>query len=105
MYHSLNSFNISEQEVYDQLLTLNVNKPPGPDGISPKILKNIASSISKPLTKLFNISLSSGKLPKMWKISHITPIYKNKGSAQDVNNYRPISVTSALCKILEKNYI
>ena len=35
MHHPLNSFNISEQEVHDQLLTLNVNKPPGPGGISP----------------------------------------------------------------------
>lgn len=43
-----------------------------------------------------------GKLPSMWKISHITPVYKNKGCAQEVNNYRPISITSILCKILEK---
>lgn len=34
----------------------------------------------------------------------MTPIFKNKGSAHDVNNYRPISITSIVCKILEKKY-
>ena len=98
----LENFVISDQEVLDQLLILNTNKPPGPDGISPLILKNIASSLYKPLTKLFNMSLSIGKLPLIWKSANISPIYKNKGSAQEINNYRPISVTSILCKVLER---
>ena len=57
------------------------------------------------MTKLFNTSLSSGTLPKIWKIAHVTPVYKNKGNAEDVNNYRPISVTSVVCKLLEKNIV
>jgi hypothetical protein len=102
IHHPLDNFDISEQEVLGQLLTLNLNKPPGPDGISPKILKNIASWLYKSLLKLFDISLSSGKLPQLWKLAHITPVYESNGSAQDVNNYRPISITSVLCKILRK---
>ncbi|CAG2219960.1 unnamed protein product [Mytilus edulis] len=54
----LNKFVITEKEILDQLKILNVNKPAGPDGISPRILKEVASFISKPLTKLFNMSLS-----------------------------------------------
>ena len=45
----------------------------------------------------FNIS----QLPSIWKISRTTPVYKNKGSEQEVSNYRPISITSVICKILE----
>ncbi|CAG2220486.1 unnamed protein product [Mytilus edulis] len=54
----LNKFVITEKEILDQLKILNVNKPAGPDSISPRILKEVASFISKPLTKLFNMSLS-----------------------------------------------
>jgi hypothetical protein len=50
--YQLNEFIITEQEVSDQLNILNINKPGGPDGISLRLLKNIAYSISKPLTWL-----------------------------------------------------
>jgi hypothetical protein len=43
----LNEFIITEQEILDQLKFLNVNKPVGPDGVSPRLLKYIAYSISK----------------------------------------------------------
>ena len=98
----MGTLHITESEVLDQLHIINTCKPPGPDNVSPKVLKQIAQSIYKPLTKLFNTSLSSGTLPKIWKIAHVTPVYKNKGNAEDVNNYRPISVTSGVCKLLEK---
>ena len=53
----LNEFIITEQEILDQLKVLNVNKPAGPDGVSPRLLKDIAYSISKPLTN-FSTCLS-----------------------------------------------
>ena len=43
---------ITEQDVLDQFSNLNVNKPPGPDGVTPKLLKQLSSSICKPLVKL-----------------------------------------------------
>ena len=42
---------------------LNMNKPAGPDGVSPRLLKDIAYSISKQLTKFFNMSLSIKQVP------------------------------------------
>ena len=75
------------------------SKPPG---VSPKILKEITSSINSPLTKLFNLSLQLKQLPDVWKEALITPIFKNKGSAQDVTNYKPISITCVICKVMEK---
>ncbi|XP_061185471.1 uncharacterized protein LOC133193522 [Saccostrea echinata] len=94
---------ITENEVYDQLSITDNTKPPGPDGISPRVLKEIATTIKNPLTKFFNLSLRGKKLPDIWKLSQITPVFKNKGSAQEVPNYRPISLTSVLCWI--ENYL
>ncbi|XP_071176621.1 uncharacterized protein [Mytilus edulis] len=96
----LNKFVITEKEILDQLKILNVNKPAGPDGISPRILKEVAGFISKPLTKLFNMSLSVKQVPLLWKIAHVNPIFKGKGSPHSALNYRPISVTSIVCKIM-----
>ena len=89
----------------DQLTILNVNKPAGPDGVSPRLLKDIADSISKPLTKNFNMSLSIRQVPLLWKIARVSPIFKGKGNPHSPQNYRPISVTSIVCKIMENNSI
>lgn len=98
----MNIFCITDQDVEDQLRNINPSKPPGPDDISPQILKNIIPSIIRPLTKLFNLSLSNKQLPHVWKVSNITPVYKNKGNPEEPGNYRPIALTSILCKIMEK---
>ena len=52
---------------------------------------------------IMHTSFRSGSLPKIWKIAQITPVLKIKGNAEDVNNYRPISVTFVVFKLLEKN--
>ena len=56
--------------------------------------------IAKPLALLFNISLTSGVLPSAWKKAIIIPIFK-KGDKSSSANYRPISLTSIICKIME----
>lgn len=61
--HSIERINITAQDVVDQLSNLNITKPPGPDGISPKILKNIIPSIKHPIAKLFNLTLQHQELP------------------------------------------
>ena len=72
------------------------NKSPGVDGIPPKLLKEIVEQISTPLTKVFNLSLEEGTVPSEWKEAIITPPFKNKPE-----NYRPVSLTSVVCKLLE----
>ena len=72
------------------------NKSPGVDGIPPKLLKQI----STPLAKLFNLSLEEGIVPSEWKEANITPLFK-KGSRNKPENYRPVSLTSVVCKLLE----
>ena len=75
------------------------NKSPGIYGIPPKLLKEI-SKISTPLAKLFNLSLEEGIVPSEWKGANITPLFK-KGSRNKPDNYRPVSLTSVVCKLLE----
>ena len=99
--HQIYTVSFEEPEVLSELLLLKIDKAPGPDGLHPKFLFEIAETISKPLTFLFNLSMSSGILPTCWKLGQITPIYK-KGSRYITNNYRPISLTSILSKVMEK---
>ena len=82
------------------LKNLKQSKSPGPDQIHNKVLYEIREQIVKPLTSMFQASLDSGQLPKDWKVANITPIFK-KGKRTDPNNYRPVSLTSAVCKIME----
>ena len=58
-------------------------------------------SIASPLAKLFSLSLSTRKFPKMWKIASVVPIPKSKNK-NDPSNYRPMSLLSVVSKLLEK---
>ena len=91
---------ITEDEILKKLKQLKPNKSPGPDSLYPKVLKEIHSEIAKPLTILFNLSISSQQVPASWKDANVIPIFK-KGAKNKANNYRPVSLTSVLCKLLE----
>ncbi len=92
---------ITEDMVENKLCELNPNKSPGPDSLHPRFLKEVASELKKPLSMLFNKSLTDSKLPDMWKTAKITAIFK-KGDRKHPGNYRPVSLTSVVCKVFEK---
>lgn len=73
---------------------------PGPDGIKPSLLQQFSSSLIMPLTIIFNKSLETGEVPEGWKKANVTPIFK-KGTKGCPGNYRPVSLTSVPCKLLE----
>ena len=98
---SLTDIQVTETEVHNQLLNLQEGKAGGPDGIPTIVLKRCADQLTKPVTTLFNRSLQAGMLPLMWKRARITPIFK-KGSMKKPQNYRPVSLTCQLCKVLER---
>ncbi|BHF81956.1 Mitogen-activated protein kinase 15 [Sparganum proliferum] len=91
----------TEGEVLAELMRLKESKSPGPDEISAKILKELAGELSKPLSMLFLTSFETGYLPPEWESGWITSLYKG-GSRVSANNYRPASLTSICCKIMEK---
>ena len=76
------------------------NKSPGVDGIPPKLLKEIVEQINTQLANLFNLSLEERIVPSELKEANITPLFK-KGSRSKPDNYRPVSLTSVVCKLLE----
>ena len=86
--------------MFNALKSLNINKSPGPDGIHPRLLKELADILSTPLTTFFNRSLVEGKIPTAWKKAEVRPIFK-KGSKTSPGNYRPVSLTSIVCKLYE----
>ena len=92
--------NITEDIVYKRLENLNTCKSPGPDAIHPRILYEARQQLAKPLSLLFRLSLASGDIPKDWKLANITAIHK-KGDKRVAGNYRPVSLTSIVCKLLE----
>jgi ribonuclease P/MRP protein subunit RPP40 len=92
--------NFDPDSVLKTLLGLKIDKSPGPDGIHPMILKKCASSVSTPLSLIFTQSIASGSLPKVWKLANVSPIFK-KGKKTSPANYRPVSLTSVVCKVME----
>ena len=77
------------------------NKSPGVDGIPPKLLMETVYQISIPLARVFNLSLKEGVVPFEWKKANIIPLFK-KGLRNKSENNRPVSLTSVICKLLER---
>ena len=98
---TLESITCNEAEVYDLLSTWKLNTATGPDGVSSRMLRETAATITPGLTKIFNQSLQQSKVPSLWKLSNVTPIPKD-GNKSSPLNYRPVSLLSLVSKILER---
>ena len=72
-----------------------------PEGYSPFLVKQLVSAFADPLALLFSSFLSIGKIPSARKRAIIAPIFK-KGASSNPANYRPVSVTSVLGKVMEQ---
>ena len=83
------------------LSKLDKNKSPGPDKINIAPLVELHDVIAYPLWYIFNASLKYKEIPISWKNAVITPIFKQKGSKKNPENYRPVSLTSVVSKLME----
>ncbi|UYV73924.1 hypothetical protein LAZ67_11001462, partial [Cordylochernes scorpioides] len=93
---------INMKELDYALENTDLNKTPGPDGIHGQMISNLGKNGKEILLDIFNNSWKTGKLPQDWKTATIIPIKKLDKSADDPKNYRPISLTSICCKLMEK---
>ena len=85
----------TEDVIFDMTTELDCNKTSGPDDISARMLKDTATSVTPGLTRLFNLSLSSGCFPDAWKMARVVPIPKSIDMSVP-SNYRPISILLSL---------
>lgn len=81
---------MSTNFVLKELSQLKVTEASDPDGITARLLKDVARVIAKPITYLVNLTISTGLIPSEWKDARVTLIFES-GARNEVNNYRPIS--------------
>ena len=75
---------------------------PGPDGIPVVLLKNCAAELAVPIKAIWSESILLQTVPKFYKQTCVSPLYKSKGSRAEAINYRPIALTSHIMKIYER---
>ena len=91
---------LTRKGVEKLLLGLNTSKAMGPDKVHPRILKELAHDLSEVMTHFFQQSITIGIIPEEWKQANICPLFK-KNDRSVPSNYRPVSLTCILCKVLE----
>ena len=97
---SVESVTFSAAIVEERLNNLGLYKSAGPDNVHPFLLRTFSHFFAAPLSMIFQYSLDEGDIPADWKSANVTPIFK-KGDRSKAGNYRPVSLTSVACKIME----
>ena len=93
----MDKLTITENTILSILKELNISKSPGPDEISTRLLMELSDVICHPLCKIFETSIKTSCIPDDWKDAKII-----NGNKKFASNYRPISLTSIVCKCMEK---
>lgn len=99
-HSTVNHITVTKEGVQKLLSSLQPTKATGPDQIPGRILKELSSELAPVLALLYQASLDQGTIPDDWKQASVVPIFK-KGERCKAENYRPVSLTSIICKTLE----
>jgi hypothetical protein len=97
---NISNIKITQDGVAKLLRNINPSKASGPDNIPNIVLKQCADHLAPALTIIFKRSIDHGNLPNDWLNANVSCIFK-KGDKHAVENYRPVSLTSVPCKLLE----
>jgi hypothetical protein len=99
-FPSMTNINITEHGVYKLLTNQKPHKATGPDEVPAFILRSAAQQLVHILTQIYRHSLDIGAVPQDWRDAWVVPIFK-KDERHIAANYRPVSLTSTACKIME----
>ena len=97
---SIDRIYFRQANVLRQLKRLDASKASGPDGISCRVLKECATELAMPLSRLFSLCLQSGYQPSSWKTANVVPVHKRDSKAK-AQHYRPVSLLSVMSKVME----
>ncbi|KFV85509.1 hypothetical protein N308_10173, partial [Struthio camelus australis] len=92
---------VEEDQVRDHLGKLDIHKSTGPDGMHPRVLRELVDVIARPLSILLERSWRSGEVPEDWKKADVTLVFQ-KDKEEKPGNYRPVSLTSIPEKLMEQ---
>ena len=96
----MNDIAVSNDGVIKLLKGLNPSKALGPDELHPRVLKELATELGPVFAHVFQQSIDTDEIPKEWSLANICPLF-NKSDRSFACNYRPVSLTCVLCKLLE----
>jgi hypothetical protein len=96
----LDILNISAETIKKKLDNLKIDKSPGPDNMHPRILRELSNILSEPLSIIYSNSFTNSVCPDEWRCANVIALFK-KGDHKYAGNYRPVSLTCIVCKVLE----
>jgi len=86
--------------IADKLCALRPDKSAGDDNLSPRLLRDLSTELSTPVSLIFRRSLDTSCVPRDWRTAIVSPLFK-KGRRSEPGNYRPVSLTSQIVKVVE----
>ncbi|KFP32892.1 RNA-directed DNA polymerase from mobile element jockey, partial [Colius striatus] len=92
---------VEEEEIKDLLAKLKAHKSMGPDGMHPRVLRELADVIAEPLSIIFEQSWRTGEVPEDWRKANATSVFQ-KGRKENPGNYKLVSLTSIPGKVMEQ---
>ena len=96
----LYDINVDASVIAGKLHALRPDKSAGDDNLSPRLLRDPSTELATPVSLNFRRSLDTSCVPRDWRTAIVSPLYK-KGCRSEPENYRPVSLTSQIVKIVE----